>query len=463
MADAPRSPLTLAAYALPCLPLAGLGLPLVVYLPPYYAGELGLSLATVGWVFLLVRLLDIGFDPVVGALMDATRTPYGRFRLWLAGGVPVVMASAHALFMARSGVGAGYLLAWLLVVYAGFSIGSLSQIAWGAVISPDYDQRSRIYAWWQGGNVVGMVLVLALPALLATLGRPERSAGVHAMGWFIVALAPLTVALAAWRVPEPPAQGARPRARVSDYLDLLRRANVQRILAADLMIGAGPAITGALFFFFFERVKGFGSGNSSQLLLAYFLGGLAGAPLWAWLAVRLQKHRALALSCILYAALTACALLLPAKNLGLGLVFLFVVGVPYAAGPFLLRAMMADVSDEVRLETGCDRTGLLYAILSGTVKIGSAVAVGVYPLLQAFGFDPKGTGPEGLEGLQALFVGLPGLLSIAAGLVVLPFPLTAQRHAQIRAALAAADAAAPLASSPELRPSGSHVRPRPAD
>jgi GPH family glycoside/pentoside/hexuronide:cation symporter len=30
-----RSPLTLAAYALPCLPFAGLGLPLVVYLPSW--------------------------------------------------------------------------------------------------------------------------------------------------------------------------------------------------------------------------------------------------------------------------------------------------------------------------------------------------------------------------------------------------------------------------------------------
>ena len=37
----------LLAWCGPCLPVAALGLPLVVYLPPHYAGTLGLPLATV--------------------------------------------------------------------------------------------------------------------------------------------------------------------------------------------------------------------------------------------------------------------------------------------------------------------------------------------------------------------------------------------------------------------------------
>ena len=67
-----RSNWTLAALAAPCLPLAGLGLPLVVYLPEYYANELGLSLGAVGMAFMLVRLLDMAFDPYIGGVMDRT-------------------------------------------------------------------------------------------------------------------------------------------------------------------------------------------------------------------------------------------------------------------------------------------------------------------------------------------------------------------------------------------------------
>jgi GPH family glycoside/pentoside/hexuronide:cation symporter len=470
MATAPRSTshstLKMAAYALPCLPLAGLGLPLGVYLPEFYASELGLSLTAVGGVFLLVRLIDIGFDPFIGAVMDATRSRFGRFRLWLAISVPVLMLATWQLFMARPGIGAGYLLGWLLVVYAGTSISSLAQIAWGAVLSPDYDQRSRIYAWWQAGNVVGMVLVLTLPAVLPFLGIQAHAAGVAAMGWFVVVLTPLTVAVAVWRVPEPAAPRTAHKASVADYLGLLGRRNVLRILAADFLIGAGPAITGALFFFFFERVKGFDKGAASLLLLAYFIGGLAGAPLWAWLAVRMGKHRALAVSNGVYAALTLCALAIPPGNTWAAGVLMFLIGVPFAAGAFLLRAMMADVGDEVRLATGVERTGLLYALLSGTVKIGSAMAVGVaFPLLQAFGFDARASGASaGLAGLQALFVALPAALSVLAGWLVLRHPLTAARHGEIRAALDLADAAAALAPAADLRPSGiHHARPRPAD
>lgn len=436
-----RSNWTLAALAAPCLPLAGLGLPLVVYLPEYYANELGLSLGAVGMAFMLVRLLDMAFDPYIGGVMDGTRSRFGRFKLWFAISAPMLMLASYMLFMAKPGVSTGYLWLWLLVVYAGVSIAGLSQLAWAAVLSPQYDQRSRIYAWWQAGNVVGMILVLTLPALLPLLGVTGHRAGVQAMGWFIVILMPITVALALWRVPEPPVVSEVKRSGFREYLALFKRPTVVRILVADLLIGTGPAITGALFFFFFGRVKGFTHAEASLLLLIYFIGGLVGAPLWTWLSYKISKHRALAVSGIVYAALTLCSLLIPQGAMIPAATLMFMIGVPYAAGAFLLRAMMADIGDEERLASGVDRTGLLYAILSGTVKVGSAAAVGVsFPLLQAMGFDPKGTGVDtGLQGLAILFAAAPAAMSIAASVIVWGFPLTSERHAEIRAALAARD------------------------
>src|SRR5690242_14744986 len=67
----------LAAFAIAALPAASLGLPLSVYLPNYYASHLGLNLAIVGASFSAVRLLDIFFDPFIGVVIDATRTPFG--------------------------------------------------------------------------------------------------------------------------------------------------------------------------------------------------------------------------------------------------------------------------------------------------------------------------------------------------------------------------------------------------
>ena len=53
---------SMAAYALPAVSLAFLGLPLYVYLPAHYAALPGVGLAAVGVVLLVARLLDLLTD-----------------------------------------------------------------------------------------------------------------------------------------------------------------------------------------------------------------------------------------------------------------------------------------------------------------------------------------------------------------------------------------------------------------
>jgi Na+/melibiose symporter-like transporter len=119
---------------------------------------------------------------------------------------------------------------------------------------------------------------------------------------------------------------------------------------------------------------------------------------------------------------------------------LFLAGLPYAAGLLLTRAMMADVADEVRLETGEDRMGLLFSFLSLTTKFGYAISVGSLSILAWFGFDdrPHAHNSEtALLVLQVLFLGLPTLLLVLAAWALRNYPLDLKRHAEIRAALEA--------------------------
>ena len=57
---------TIAAYVLPTAPLAALGLPLVVYVAPFYVSGLGLDQAQVGLILLVARMLDLVVDPLIG-------------------------------------------------------------------------------------------------------------------------------------------------------------------------------------------------------------------------------------------------------------------------------------------------------------------------------------------------------------------------------------------------------------
>lgn len=442
-----RSNAVLAAFSGPCLPLAAFGVALPVTLPEYYATHVGLSIGVVGVVFMAVRLIDIAFDPLVGWGMDRTRTRFGRYRPWMAASTPILMLAALMVFvLVRPGAGPVYLFAWLLVLYVGFSIGTLAQLGWASVLAPEYDQRSRVYAWWQVFNIIGVIAILVLPAAVIQLGLGDYIAGVHIMGWAIIAALPLTIVLALMRAPEPVNAGAAPHGGFGAYLALLKRPAVVKLLTCDLLLGVAPGITGSLLFFFFDQVKGYGRAEASIFMLLYFVGGLVGAPIWARLANRVGKDKALAIASLIFAGLYFAATLLPGGNFGLTAGAMFIAGLPYAAGLFLLRAMMADAGDEVKLETGVDRTGLMFSILSATTKIGHVLALIPYLILQTVGFQAiapaGGNSAASLLVLQILFVAAPAVLIALAAWVLKGYPLTPARHEQIRLALAARDGAA---------------------
>jgi Na+/melibiose symporter-like transporter len=124
---------------------------------------------------------------------------------------------------------------------------------------------------------------------------------------------------------------------------------------------------------------------------------------------------------------------------------MILAGLPYSAGPILLRAMMADLSDEERLRSGIDRSGLMFGLLSGAVKIGSAAAVfASVSALEAFGFKADlgaGNAPLALGVLSVSFAVVPALLALAGAALVTGHTLDKAAHDAIRKALEARDAA----------------------
>lgn len=427
----------LAAFAGPGMPIGAVGLPLIVYLPPYYAGALGLDLAAVGLIFFLVRAIDLPLDPLLGHWMDRTRSGLGRYRPWLIAGGLTLAAGVWLVFMARPGVSAYAAFAALMLLYFGYSLTAVAQLGWGATLSDDYHQRSRLFSWWMAAQVLGMILVLLLPPLVGG----GAAGGIHAMGWFVIVLAPLTTIVMAAVLTEREAVGDRPHASASEWRALARNPLVLRLVLLDVLTSAAPGITGAMFLFYFEHRLGFGAREASLLLLIYFVAGFVAAPLWIAVAKRVGKHRALAWSALVYALFQFGLSLLPPAGFGLAVPAMAVAGLPYIAAPSLLRAMLNDVADVDRLNTGLDRNALLQGLLTTTQKISYAVPVAIiYPILSLIGFDPKPGAPNSesaILGMTLLFVLAPVALMLLAAWIASRWPLDRTAHAQVQAALAA--------------------------
>jgi Na+/melibiose symporter-like transporter len=427
---------SLGIFSGPSLAIGALGIPLGVYLPAYYAGHLGVDLSVVGVAFAAVQFIAIAFDPAVGYGLDETKTRWGRFRPWMLAAGPVLAIATVAVFMARPGIGATYLVLWQLLLYVGLSMSQMSTNSWASVLAPEYHERSRIYAWMQVVGFGGALICLLLPPILGALGTTDEVAVVHAMGWLVVIVAPLTSLLAVTLVGEPEvSRTARERIGLFDYLALIRRPAMRRLLSASLLLTSAPSLTGALYFFFFHQARGYSFDQSTLLLLIYIAAGLV-MPAWAWAARILGKHRAL-MAAAFIAAATQCLLLVLPNGVFLPMAFaMFVAGFSANSYNLLLNAMVADVSDEIRLETKQDRTAPLFALMTVAAKIGAAIPLAVtFPILKAVGFDPAPNAVNSvaaIHGLENCFVFAPVFAILAGGLSVLGYHLSAARHDEIR-------------------------------
>jgi Na+/melibiose symporter-like transporter len=421
-------------------------------MPRFYAGHLGVSLAAVGAAFTLVRLFDISFDPMVGIAMDRTSTPLGRYRPWVILGAPVLMLAVWKLFAPQAGVGLGYLTLWLLVLYLGNSLYTLGQAAWGAVIAVDYHQRSRVYGWSQAIGVAAAVAYLLLPLLTHGRLQPGKHESMATIGEMLIFAIPLSLAVTLVFTPEkiaPKAGGAGGFA-LSDYVAAVSRPDMRRIIAADLALTLGPGATAPIFLFFFHDAKGFSVSMAGTLLVFYIGAGLIGSPFWASLSRRLSKHRTVQLACLCYAIAQTTLMALP-KGLYLPTA-IGMLAVGFCASAFvpLVRAMVADVADEIRLETGKDLTSVLYAMVTTTAKVGGAFAIGVIlPILGAVGYkaaDGAVNTPHAIWGLEMCYLFAPIIFVVIGGVVFFGYRLDAAKHAQVREALARVDEAAALES-----------------
>ncbi|MSP88811.1 MAG: MFS transporter [Alphaproteobacteria bacterium] len=432
MVEARLGWLRLAAYGLPGLPLAALGIPLYVYLPTYYADDLGLGLATVGLVLLAARLWDALIDPPIGWLSDHWTTRFGRRRPWIALAVLPACAALWALFVPPVGASAMYLLGWTAILYLAWTMLQLPYTAWGAELSDDYHERSRIAGTREGFVILGTLMAVALPPTL--LGAEAgRGASLALLAAALVVLLPMAVALALGAVPEP-TRRAQPGPGWRAGLALLaENGPFCRLVLAYLLNGIANGLPATLFLLFVEDRLQLPAATG-LMLTTYFLAGIAGVPLWLRLSRRWGKHRTW-VAAMLWASAAFCwAPLLGPGDFWPYFALCALSGLALGADLVLPVSIQADVVDLDTADGGGRRTGLYFALWAMATKLALALAVGLaFPLLDAAGFRAGAANePPALLALALLYGGLPVAFKLAASALVWKFPLDAAAQSALR-------------------------------
>lgn len=441
------------------MPLAIIGYPLVVYLPPFYAQEVGLNMALMAIVLVIARMSDVITDPLIGTLSDRWQTRIGRRKPWLIMGVPLMLLGTVMIFMPPEGVGIGHLLTWTVIMYLGWTMVTLPYGAWGAELSPLYHQRSRVTASREGFVLIGLFLAALAPALVQAMGAKfqagetdgalmqaliwmigtdgELSTGygpiLASMAWLLIILLPLTVFMVVTRVKEAPPQSVQRTDWKQGMRVLKNNGPFKRMMLMLLIVVTGESFRNALSVFFMQHVIQI-QAQIGLMYLLYFGVGILGIPFWLILGKRIGKHKAFCVAVGVSSASILGMFFLQAGQLLPFAVMFAIKGFCFAAFQFLPLSMLADIVDVDTARSKEHRTGLFFAMSGMAHKLAMAIGLGLsLGLLALVGFDATQTAhTEGqLMALRVLYIIGPVMLYMAAFAVAWKYPLTSERHERI--------------------------------
>lgn len=431
----------LLAYGALGFPLAFVALPLYVHVPHLYASELGLSLASVGFMLLWVRIGDAVIDPWIGRISDAYQARQAQRRhrndarrqLILLALLPLAIGFVLLLNPPAS-AGLFWLATSMLICFIGYSVATINYHAWGAELAGGAMHQGmavRITSVREALALCGVIVAAALPNLISGADASgAESSGVHALAWLFPPLLGVA-ALALWRgVPLSPAHGTPPREASlpapTSALTIRQLLHADpafgRLLLVLAMGGIAAAIPATLVLFYIADVLQLATWQGGFLAL-YFVAGASAMPLWIRLADRFGKLSAwaLAMAVALLSFLWA-AFLGPGDGLAFSLICVAsgaALGAELALPPALLAERLHRTATST---TAAPAAGAYFGVWNFVNKLSLALAAGIaLPLLDSLGYEAGSgsTDKAGLTALALVYALLPAALkALALGVLI---------------------------------------------
>lgn len=393
----------------------------------FFTDVAGVSPAFVGALFLGARLWDAINDPLMGWIVDNTRSRFGKFRPWILVGTLLNAVITIALFVIPTGLP---LEAYIAIVYVlwGMTYTLMDIPFWSMVpaLSKTKAERERIaviprmfasFAWLLIG-VAGLPLVNAL-------GGGDEAQGYLYLAIGIAVVFTISSVITFFNVKEIyPADPNAEKVSLTGAFKLIGQNDQLRVLAI-ILVGFNLVlqVTGGTALYYFKYVVG-NEGMFSVYAGAMGIAQITGLFLLPRVAGSLGRVKtftlATALPVVGFVGLFVVGNFTSgtgAVALGLTGITAFVanVGVGFFLG--LSVVMMADVVDYGEFKFGTRNESLYFSVQPLAVKFAMALAGALVGFgLSIIGYQADVAEQTGttIAGLQVLMFGLPVIIAVAA-------------------------------------------------
>lgn len=440
-----------------------------IFLLYFYTDVLGLSPAQAGLIFFVASMWDAVSDPVMGWIVERTKSRWGRYRPYLFLGAVPFAAIFAALFFSPDLSGTG-LFIWALVLHVVFrtcyTVVYLPYTALIARLSTDADERASI----AGVKSIFVSLAsltisfLALPAVTYLGGADE------AAGFLRFALIAACVAVASlWfcffftkesRI-EPTENTGRPAIASATILeigvpDMVRavtrnRAFLLVFLGVIVFTGCYTILNKTIIYVFKYELDD--RDAARWVLSAIALAGVLSPLVWVKVTHWTSKRTVWISGCLLAASAMIIMYLSAPRSMMPLITLFFVAG--FGINGFLMTffAMVADTADYGEWLTGDRVEAPLFGLVSLANK--TSLAIGTFALgmmLEGIGFQANvEQSADTLQGLRRILTLVPAAGFLASAAVIAFFPFDTAQHRSMIKELVARRKHRPLASE-QLQP-----------
>jgi len=408
-----------------------------MFLFVFLTDVVGLLPAAVGTLMLVARLGDAISNVAMGIVADRTETRWGKFRPWILWATLPLGISLSLVFTAPTCLGPagrlGYAYATYLLYIFCYAAMSIPYGALLSVMSADDKERTSIGSFKMTGAFTGVLLTQgALLLLKSHFGN--FSTPVYILSAVMVLLMPLAFFGTRERVRPPAAQKNDLR---RDLKDLFHNRPWLAFIGVITFAGIGCGLQHGITLIYFTRYLG------NELLCASYLvstslAALVGASVTARCVSLLGKRNLCSLALACY-GLFCCGFWFCSPS---ATVSVFVLGcaAEFCSAVFytIVFVLIGDLADYGEWKTGRRISGLVYSASSFMMKAnGAACGLTMGLILSAWGYvgTDASTIPGAIPGIRMMFSWLPGVLSIAAAVAMLFFPLSTELISTVTADL----------------------------
>jgi GPH family glycoside/pentoside/hexuronide:cation symporter len=407
----------------------------------------GLRPAVAGAIFLIVKIWDAVNDPIMGALTDRTRTRWGRRRPWL-----LFAAIPFGLF---------FFLQWIVPPLDDFGkfwyylvVALLLDTAYTAVNVPyaaltpelthDYDERTSLSSYRFSFSILGGVLAAFLHTIIVgAFASVFVGHAASAAIWAFFLIVPNFITFAFTR--ESHFKEERPQG--PGFVEGLRVAFANRAFIYVTLIYMLSWLSIQFVQTNLVLYVKYWIGAESQfgtLVLAVQVSSFLFLLLWTRVSHRIGKQSTYYIGMAFWIVVEIALFFVQPGQVPLLYVLAILAGVGVSIGYLIPWSMLPDVIELDELQTGQRREGVFYGFFVFLQKFGISLGLALSNfVLEATGYINQVPGnevpvqpPSVLMALRIFVSLVPALILLISFLVVRAYPITREKHAQMRLELA---------------------------